>query len=261
MNKWIEKSIYLAKSKGYLDNLFSVYPIELGTSREIPKELKLGIKRAFEKKNKKKLIIELLKLRRFPIDDPYIASLRRAQFLLDKNPKTIQRLGKRLISIGLGNIFKLASQPKTPSRQFGNSFRSWLKTLGYLFLSEEQFLKTKNKIAFLRGSDKVLKRFAIKNLKIKKLDKGLDFLLRVKDKFILGEAKFLTSHGGTQDNQFNYAVRVAKINKNNILGVAVLDGVVWFKGGAHMYTAIKKFKGTAFSALLLEQFIKELRKI
>ena len=63
----------------------------------------------------------------------------------------------------------------------------------------------------MKGGDTALKNFTIRNFKIKKLDKGLDFVLKIKDKFILGEAKLLTSHGGTQDNQFNYAVRVSKI--------------------------------------------------
>jgi len=256
MNQWVKKSINLAKSKGYLDNLFYVYPIELGLSRNISNKLKLGVKKAFKNKKKKELIAELLKLPRFPIDDPYVVSLRRAQFLLDKNPKTIERIGKRLISLGLENILKLASQPKSPSRQFGHTFRNWLKTLGYLFLSEDKFLKAGNKTAFLKGSDKTLKKFAIKNLKIKKLDKGLDFILRSKNKIILGEAKFLTSHGGTQDNQFNYAVRVAKIKRANIIGIAVLDGVVWFEGSAHMHKTVKKIKGTALSSLLLKNFIK-----
>jgi len=260
MNKWVKKSIDLAKSKGYLDNLFSVYPIELGASREVSNELKLSIRKALKNKNKKKLIIKLLKLPRFPIDDPYVSSLRKAQFLLDKNPKTVARIGKRLISIGLENILKLASQPKSPSRQFGHTFRNWLKTLGYPFLSEEKFLKDENKTVFLKGSDNALKKFAIKNLKIKKLDKGLDFVLKVKNKIILGEAKFLTSHGGTQDNQFNYAVRVAKIKRINIIGITVLDGVVWFESGAHMHKTVKKIKGTALSSLLLKNFIKEIEK-
>lgn len=90
--------------------------------------------------------------------------------------------------------------------------------------------------------------------------KGLDFIIRVKNKFILGEAKFLTSYGGTQDNQFKNAIRVTKINRENIFGVAVLDGIVWFPSNAYMHRTVKKINGIALSALLLKEFIKDLIK-
>ncbi len=95
-----------------------------------------------------------------------------------------------------------------------------------------------------------------KELKIKGLKKGLDFVLKIKNKYIIGEAKFLTDYGGTQNNQFRDAAGVAKIKKNNVLGVAVLDGIVWFKSNAYMHKTTKSLKGIALSALLLEKFIK-----
>ncbi len=39
MNKWIKESIELANSKAYLDELFDVYPIEVGEIREISEEV------------------------------------------------------------------------------------------------------------------------------------------------------------------------------------------------------------------------------
>ena len=39
MNRWIEKSVKLANSKGYFDKLLDVYPIEVGINREIPQEV------------------------------------------------------------------------------------------------------------------------------------------------------------------------------------------------------------------------------
>jgi hypothetical protein len=103
-----------------------------------------------------------LKLSKFPIDDPYIASLRKAPFLLNKNPKTVKRLGGRLFSVGLKNLFKLAAQPKSPSRQLGHTFKDWLRTLKISFVSEKEFSDQKNTTAFLKGSDNALKNFASK---------------------------------------------------------------------------------------------------
>lgn len=258
MNKWVEKSINLASSRGYLDGLFEIYPIELGPARGISGATKRDIQKAFSNKNKLKLIKKLLKLSKFPLDDPYIASLRKYPYLLEKNPKTVSRIGKRLFSIGINAILRLAGKPKSPSRQFGNSFKDWLKTMGHPFLEEYKFKSYKG-TAFLDGSDKKLKNFAIKNLGVRNLKKGMDFILKVNDRFILGEAKFLTDHGGTQNNQFNDAISVARIKNGNVIGVAILDGIVWFESNTHMYRTVKSLKGNAISALLLKDFIKDLK--
>ncbi|MGQ9798881.1 MAG: hypothetical protein ACUVRG_06255 [Ignavibacterium sp.] len=112
-------------------------------------------------------------------------------------------------------------------------------------------------LAFLEGSDEKLKKFAIEELNIRNLKKGIDFILKTENKFILGEAKFLTDYGGTQNHQFRDAISVASIIKNNVIGIAILDGIVWFRSDAYMHRTVKSLDGTALSALLLEKFIKE----
>lgn len=256
MNKWTEKSIKLANSKGYLDNLFEIYPTDLGINRVLSDDLYKKFKKDFNKKDKTELIKDLLKFPKFPIDDPYIASLRRHPFLFDKNPKTIDRIGKRILAMDLDTVLKLSTVPQKPSRQLGHVFHDWLKKEKFKFLNEDNF-KIYNGTAFLVGGDNVLKNFAIKELKIRGLKKGLDFILKVKNKYILGEAKFLTDYGGTQNNQFRDAISVAKIKKDNIIGIAVLDGIVWFDGGAYMHRAVKSLNGIALSSLLLREFIKK----
>lgn len=258
MNKWTQKSIELANSKGYLDKLFGIYPIGLSISREIPEEAKSSVKKAFKNKNKRDLIKQLLKFPKFPIDDPYISSIRRHPYLLDKNPKTADRIGKKLLSIGLDTILDLSIKPKSPSRQMGNSFRNWLhSTKKYEFLDAEHF-KNHHGVSFLDGSDNQLKEFATDELKLKRLIRRPDFLLKVNDYYILGEAKFLTDYGGTQNNQFDGAIKMAKVKKDKILGVAVIDGIVWFKNNSYMHRTVKKNNKNVFSALLLEEFIKKL---
>lgn len=222
----------------------------------MPDSIKNEVQKAFRTKNKIDLIKELLKLPKFPIDDPYIASLRRHPFLLSKNPETVERISNKLFSMGIDAILELAGKPKSPSRQLGHSFKRWLRILDYPFLRANEF-KEYGGIAFLEGSDKKLKKFAIDELGIRNLKKGIDFILKIRNKFVLGEAKFLTDYGGTQNNQFNDAINVAKIKKDKIIGIAVLDGIVWFESNAYMHRTIKSLSGIALSALLLEEFIKE----
>ncbi|MCD6221656.1 hypothetical protein J7K25_05820 [bacterium] len=253
MNKWIKKSIELANSKGYLDHLYKIYPVEIGNTRVISDSIKYKISKAFEEKNEIELLKNLLKLPKFPIDNPYIASLRKYPVLLTKNPETVSRICKIIFSLGIEKVLELSAKPKSPSRQLGQRFKRWLKTLDYPFLEKEEFKKHQG-IAFLNGGDKKLKKFVIEELKIH-LEKGIDFLLKIENKFILGEAKFLTDYGGSQNNQFRDALNVAKIKKGNIIGIAVLDGIVWFKSNSYMFQTVKALKGIALSALLLEEFI------
>ena len=259
MNKWIKKSIKLANSNGYLDRLFEIYPTNLGISRNLPQDLIDKFKKDFNRKNKIESIKDLLKFPKFPIDDPYIASLRRHPVLFYKNPKTIKRISKKLFALDLDTILELSAVPKKPSRQLGHVFDDWLKKVGIRFLKEGKF-KNYKRTCFLTGGNKSLKNFATKELKIKGLKKGLDFILKIKNKYIIGEAKFLTDYGGTQNNQFRDAISVAKIKKDNVSGVAVIDGIVWFESNAYMHKSVKSLRGVALSALYLKDFIKDLSK-
>jgi len=258
MNEWAKKSIDLADSRGYLDRIFEVYPIEIGDIRGVSRELIIKLKEAFKNKDKKDLIKTLFKFPKFPIDDPYIASLRKHPDLLDKNLETIKRIGERLLSIKINTILKLATKPKSSSRQLGNSFENWIHTINHPFLEEEKF-KNCNKIAFLKGGGVKLKQFAKRELGVKRLTRGPDFILKAKNKFIIGEAKFLTDYGGTQNNQFDGAIKMTKIKNPLVMGLAVMDGIVWFESNAYMHRAVKKLRGVALSALLLKDFIESFR--
>jgi hypothetical protein len=257
MNKWVKRSIDLANTKNYLDLLFDIYLVSEEQMRELLKESRVDIVKNYNKKDKVGLIQSFFKLKKFPINDPYIASLRKYPFLIVKNPKTIDRIGRKLFSIKINNLLKLVIQAKSPSRQFGQSFQKWLQGIGYPFLEEKAF-KVSKEAVFLKGSDEKLKQFADRELGLKGLNRRPDFILRAKNKFIIGEAKFLSDYGGTQNNQFDGAIKITKISGKNIEGVAILDGIVWFKSNTYTYKKVKKTKGVALSAILLGEFIKDL---
>ena len=258
MNKWIKKSIELANSPGYLDNLYNVYPMEVGAVRSISAEILKKIKIAYKKGDKLNLIKILLKnLDLFPIKDSYIAFLRRNPKALDINPKTVKRIGERLLDMDYEEIIKASTQPKETNRQIGPLFRKWLPSLGYPILGEDEFLKTRE-VALLDGSDRYLKEFSNRVLKTK-LTKGLDLLFRVNNTFVVGESKFLTDFGGHQNAQFNDALNLLQKRSGKALRIAVLDGVLWIRGKNKMHNLIKRKKGIVLSALLLKDFIKSLQ--
>ena len=266
MNKWVNKSIDLANSKGYLDNLNNIYPINLAMARNISLAEKERVKKAFKKKNCKELISVLLDLERFPIDDPYIGFFRKDRKALNRNPKTVRRIGQRLLKMGLDEILIGASRAKTPSRQAGQMFKNRLYKLGYPVLSKDDFLNYR-KTALLKNGDKTLKDFAIEELGYTG-QKGLDMILRVGNKFIIGEAKLITTSGGTQDKSFRESMRfIKRKSRKNVMHIAILDGMVWLvskeaileKKKPNLYETIINLNKNeiALSVLLLEKFIKK----
>ncbi|MBI4723298.1 MAG: type II restriction endonuclease [Candidatus Stahlbacteria bacterium] len=90
------------------------------------------------------------------------------------------------------------------------------------------------------------------------LDKGLDFVAKVKNNYIIGEAKFLTDYGGSQNANFEDALRLLRGKKGRAIRIAVLDGVVWIKGSAKMHKTVCGLKEIALSALLLNEFFGSL---
>ena len=255
MNPWIAKSIKLANAEGYLDSLFNVYPVEVQPFREISNEMLEAIVLAYKNRDHNRIFELFLSLPRFPFDDPYIATLRHHPFLLQKNPKTVNRIASRLLSMPLDSLIKLATQPKSPSRQIGNSFRKWLRSLGYPFKDQTNF-SSSEEISFLKGSDRELKDFVENQLGLL-LPKGIDFIMKIGKRFYLGEAKFITDYGGSQTNQFNYAMEIGSINQENVQGIAVLDGIIWFESQSYMHRKLRDFQGIALSSLLLKEFIEE----
>jgi len=151
MNYWTKLSVEYAAQKSYLDDLFRVYPTIPEGIRDIDEKLWKNIETSFKLRDSSQLIKELLKLDLFPIKDSYIAFLRRYPKSIEINPKTINRLGGILYSMGLDEIFNKSSSPKETNRQMGPKFQEWInkRFLGFELLSETEFLDT-NEDAILK---------------------------------------------------------------------------------------------------------------
>lgn len=150
-------------------------------------------------------------------------------------------------------------EPKEFNRQIGPLFRKWLRTLGYPFLPEQEFQEYYKGIAFLEGTNGDLKNYANRKLNCN-LDRGIDFLIKVGNKHIIGEGKFLTDYGGHQDRQFERALQLIKQKQGKAVRVAVLDDVVWIKRNTAMFRTVSELKEVALSGLLLKEFLETLRQ-
>jgi hypothetical protein len=265
MNKWVHKSINLAKSKFYLDKLLEIYPPDEISREKIIEKESLSLKQIFRERDCIKLVRELIRLKKhgfkFPIENPYISFLSYYEDAIDKNPRTIQKICDKLFEMDYDELKEKLESPKKPSRRIGPMFKTWLKN-HFKFLDIDEFRKNNDKTIFLNGGDKFLKEYAKMELKCKfrELSKGLDFVARDQNKkYIIGTAKFITDFGGSQDNQFKEAVSLVKETKcpSNVLKVAVIDGVAWL--GGEMKSTLERLKKDefCFSARLLAEFIKE----
>lgn len=73
--------------------------------------------------------------------------------------------------------------------------------------------------------------------------KCLDFIGKFNNKYIVAEAKFLTDFGGHQNAQFNDAIATMLSTFNTdktVIPIAILDGVLYIRGGNKMYRTITK---------------------
>lgn len=128
--------------------------------------------------------------------------------------------------------------------------------MGFPVLDIEQFAETKSD-AILCAGDSAMQQFAKENLGYSH-NKGLDFIARIKSKYVIGEAKFLTDFGGHQNAQMNDALATLESNANAIK-IAILDGVLYIKNNGKMNSElIKHQEENIMSALLLRDFLHHI---
>ncbi len=259
LNEYLAMSIEYASQRSYLDDLFCVYPTIPEGIRALDKGVWSEVERAFEKRDNKRLIEELLRLELFPLKDSYVAYFKHDRGALERNPQTINRLAGRVYELGIEKLYERCSEPKETNRQMGPAFKNWIEkgVLGILPVGMDEFLSNDDN-AILRGSDKEMMDFASKHLGYHRA-KGLDFLARFNGKYVIGEAKFLTDFGGHQNAQFNDAISTLK-SKANAVKVAILDGVLYIAGNNKMYKDItqKYAQENIMSALVLREFLYQL---
>lgn len=262
MNKWVKESLSLAAGQGYLDKLSKVYPVSINTIRVLSGAEKKSITAAFKKGNGIQLINTLLNFKRFPIDDPYIGFIRKDANALSKNPKTLKRISDHLFGLGIDGIVAGIQRPMSSSRQFGQLFRSYARNLGFKIFTNEDIFLNSNGVAIFDGGDAELKRIAKKHFGYNGR-KGLDLILKKNKHVFLGEAKFISTSGGTQAKSFRETMSFVKMSSSAAKHIAIIDGVIWAQGSSYrnnLYGQLHKLSEDKYvmSALLLKRFINSL---
>ncbi len=263
MNKWVQKSIELANAPGYLDKLTDIYPAIPTKRPPLPELVKEKIKELVSQSRFLEAIKLLVSLKGypFPMEHPYVSLLRANPELLEQNPKVVEQISHILASLGPEDIIKGCERPPDLNRQMGPRFKNWLRKhftpRGYKFLSEYAFSNYQGE-AFLNGGDTAITRYANNNLGCK-ITRGRDFLVKVKDKFVIGEARFLSDSGGSQRRDVRETIDFAKDVIGDVIKLAVLDGAPWFDND--MLSVIQSLEDDepGLSGLLLDEFLESLR--
>ncbi|WP_373796064.1 restriction endonuclease [Neisseria dentiae] len=262
MNLWTRKSIDLAAQSNYLDQLYRVYPMSVNLRRELSESTQNKIRTHLNNQDGENLLNILLKQEIFPIKDSYVAYLKRDKTAIKRNPATVSRLAGLLIEMGFDEILDKTTIPKETNRQIGPLFKNWISSgvLGVPITDDvEKFLSHQGNIAF-NTSDKAMQNFAKYYLGYRH-EKGLDFIAKFNNKFIIGEAKFLTDFGGHQNAQFNDAITTMRAplaeSDYTVQTIAILDGVLYIKGRNKMFRDLSGFKDNevVISAVLLRDYL------
>jgi len=262
MNIWTHKSIELANQTNYLDMLYKVYPVANNLIRDISKSTLRLLSDCFNAQDNEKLVSLLLEQELFPIKDLYVAYLKRDKSAIGRNPKTINRLAGAIYEMGYEKVVSNISLPKEAKRQIGPLFRNWLKSgvLGVDVISDtELFLNCKDDCVLVT-SDARLQNFAKNNLGYTR-NKGLDFIGKFNNTYILAETKFLTDFGGHQDSQLEDAMLTLRTTleptQHRAKVIAVLDGVLYIVGNHKMHKTIKDLGDDeiVLSSLLLRDYL------
>ena len=263
MNCWTKLSIEFAKQRNYLDELYKVYPITPNLRRELSKKKEENLRKAFAEADNTKLLKQLLDLELFPIKDSYVAYLKNDRTAIERNPQTVNRIAGTLFQMGIEEIIEKCTEPKETNRQIGPMFKKWIDkgVIGApIIKNANDFLHCQENCVF-NTSDADMKEFAKKYLGFNR-DKGIDFIAKFNNKYIIAEAKFLTDFGGHQSAQFDDAVRTMQASfndktvDNEVVPIAIMDGVLFIEANNKMFRYLKEHEEqTIISSLLLREFL------
>lgn len=112
------------------------------------------------------------------------------------------------------------------SKNLGNAFSTYVKNIKY-YKELSQDLLNDESIWITTAEDTKLTKFVLENYDIE-IEKGIDAIAKTKSgKILIMEAKLITSPGGGQNLQLENAIKIGKIFKGNVKGIAIVDGIVY----------------------------------
>lgn len=252
MNEWSQRTLHLVTSQDYLDKLQQIYPHREG-ERDVAVNALDSIRQSFEDRDEIALLNKLLDLEKFPYKDSYVGFLRRDRTAIARNPQTVRRICEKLYEMGIGSIISGVTQSKEANRRRGNQFSAWIRR-EFEFVDVSQFQSSANGIKMLDATERVARNFCNTVMGVG-ISKRPDMVAKAGRRYVIGEAKFLSSTGGNQGRAFDDGMGLATNPSGSAYKVFILDGIHWIERGSEQFQRIEYSTSPVFSVLLLREFL------
>ena len=245
----------LVETQDYLDKLQEVYPSEEG-KRDVEQSILSSIRQSFERRDEMTLLTLLLGLEKFPYKDSYAAFLRKDRTAIDRNPQTVRRICNQLYEMGVENVIEGVIKPKEANTRRGNQFTDWTKKQ-FTRVNIEHFRASTNGIIILDANEHEARDFCNTEMGVG-ITKRPDIVAKSGRKYVIGEAKFLSSTGGNQGRAFDDGMGLATNNSGSAFKIFILDGIHWIEHGSEQHRRIEYGTAAVFSVLLLQEFLNNV---
>lgn len=255
MNEWSQKTLQLVTTQNYLDRLQEVYPHE-ENEREIDETILNSIKLAFDERNDINLLNRLLDLDKFPYKDSYVGFLRKDRTSIERNPITVTRILNHIYEKEFEEIARGVTESMEANRRRGHKFSEWARR-NYRLVRVEEFRSSREGIVLLDASEREAKDFCNQEMGVA-INKRPDLVAKSGNYYVIGEAKFLSQSGGSQDRGFDDGMTLVRNTSGRAYKVFIMDGVYWITPGTEKYEQIVYGNHAIFSVLLLTEFLQNL---
>ena len=144
------------------------------------------------------------------------------------------------------------------SRNLGSAIKNYVLSLSE-YCPLEEFENNKNEIIITTENDNILKKYIKEKYNID-LKKGVDIIAKSKNNNVyIIECKLILNTGGSQNHQIEDCLNVSKIEKNNVFGLGVIDGLPFFEdyNFKKEHKKIIKNNNRIISILDLRRFLNE----
>lgn len=255
MNAWSRRTLHLVNNQDYLDRLQQIYPHEEG-ERDVDQDILNSIRQSFEEGDDTALLDQLLNLDKFPYKDSYVAFLRTDRSAIERNPQTVQRISDRLYTMGIDNVIEGVTQPKEANTRRGNQFRNWARE-HFTWVDILKFRLSQTGVVMLDATELEARNFCNTVMGVG-ISKRPDIVAKSGRRYVIGEAKFLSSTGGNQGRGFEDGMLLATNSSGDAFKIFVLDGIHWIQRGSAQYRKIEYGTAAVFSTLLLDDFLNSV---
>jgi hypothetical protein len=180
-----------------------------------------------------------------------------------KNPKQMARIAESLYAMTAEEtVIRLESAPKL-NTQIGPMFTKWLRN-SFDLLPVKEFRKVTNGIHVMGSSEENGRKFVVDELK-QNIKRRPDLIAKVNGKYIIDEAKWISSPGGNQTKQVEEVIEFCKNQKGKVLRLGIIDGFPWSSrkiNGSEINdraaVTVQESPYNIMSALFLKKFLKSI---